>query len=523
MVFTATVSGPGGTPAGSVAWSGSDCSSTSDLTAGVATCSITGALASSTYTETASFTDTDDNYSDSSGSDGPVISGPGQPGDTDLDLDLGHLRHRSHAHHERGIGHRCAQLRRGQWHRLGLCDHAGQLSSSSAGTCLVTATKAADANYNVTSSAQTTVTLAKANQATLTLTSTSGIFGTALTLTTSGGSGTGALSYAVVNGTALGCAITSGQLSSSSAGTCLVTATKAADANYNVTSSTQTTVTLAKANQATLTLTSTSGIFGTALTLTTSGGRAPVRSATPWSMAPPWVVRSARVSSPRARRARCLVTATKAADANYNVTSFGPDDGHLGQGQPGHTDLDLDLGHLRHRSHAHHERGIGHRCAQLRRGQWHRLGLCGQRGSALFELGGHLPGHRHQGRRRQLQRHLVGPDDGHLGQGQPGDTDLDLDRRASSAPLSRSPRAEGSGTGALSYAVVNGTASGCAVSAGQLSSSSAGTCLVTATKAADANYNVTSSAQTTVTLVVAPTTAVTVPSTGTGAASKAPP
>ena len=71
LVFTATVSGPGGTPAGSVAWSGS-CSSTTDLTAGVATCSITGALASSSYSETASFTDTDGNYSDSSGSDGPV-------------------------------------------------------------------------------------------------------------------------------------------------------------------------------------------------------------------------------------------------------------------------------------------------------------------------------------------------------------------------------------------------------------------------------------------------------------------
>src|SRR6202042_1106516 len=72
LVFTATVSGPGGTPAGSVAWSGSACSSTTDLTAGVATCSITGALASSSYNETASFTDADGNYSDSSGSDGPV-------------------------------------------------------------------------------------------------------------------------------------------------------------------------------------------------------------------------------------------------------------------------------------------------------------------------------------------------------------------------------------------------------------------------------------------------------------------
>ena len=72
LVFTATVSGPGGTPAGTVAWTGSACSSTTDLTAGVATCSITDAQASSSYSVTASFSDTDGNYSDSSGSDGPV-------------------------------------------------------------------------------------------------------------------------------------------------------------------------------------------------------------------------------------------------------------------------------------------------------------------------------------------------------------------------------------------------------------------------------------------------------------------
>ena len=90
LVFTATVSGPGGTPAGSVAWSGSDCSSTSDLTAGVATCSITGAVASSSYNETASFTDSDGNYSDSSGSDGPVSPARGH---------LGHRRERQRGQH----------------------------------------------------------------------------------------------------------------------------------------------------------------------------------------------------------------------------------------------------------------------------------------------------------------------------------------------------------------------------------------------------------------------------------------
>ena len=76
LVFTATVAGTGGPPAGSVAWTGSTCSSTTDLSAGAATCSINNALAGTSYSETASFTDSDGNYTDSGGSDGPVSPAP---------------------------------------------------------------------------------------------------------------------------------------------------------------------------------------------------------------------------------------------------------------------------------------------------------------------------------------------------------------------------------------------------------------------------------------------------------------
>ena len=85
-----------------------------------------------------------------------------------------------------------------------------------------------------------------ANQAPLTLTSTNGVSGTPLPLTFSGGSGTGAVSYAVTDGTAAGCLIAlDGTLNATSAGTCIVTATKAGDANYNAVSSAPTTVTFA--------------------------------------------------------------------------------------------------------------------------------------------------------------------------------------------------------------------------------------------------------------------------------------
>jgi hypothetical protein len=82
------------------------------------------------------------------------------------------------------------------------------------------------------------------NQTQLSVTSMSGTYGTPLTLTTSGGSGTGAVSYVAVNGTATGCNVSGATLTATSAGTCIVVATKAADATYNAASSPPTTVTL---------------------------------------------------------------------------------------------------------------------------------------------------------------------------------------------------------------------------------------------------------------------------------------
>ena len=98
-----------------------------------------------------------------------------------------------------------------------------------------------------------TLTIAKADQAALTLTSTSATYGTALSLTSSGGSGSGALSYTATNGTATGCATAGNSLTSTSVGTCSVTATKAADANYNAVSSVATTVNILPATALTVT------------------------------------------------------------------------------------------------------------------------------------------------------------------------------------------------------------------------------------------------------------------------------
>jgi hypothetical protein len=80
-------------------------------------------------------------------------------------------------------------------------------------------------------------------QAPLVLSSTQGTQGTPLALSVTGGSGTGNVTYTVANGTASGCTISGGNLSASTPGTCLVTATKAADSSFTAIASSQTAVT----------------------------------------------------------------------------------------------------------------------------------------------------------------------------------------------------------------------------------------------------------------------------------------
>ena len=92
-------------------------------------------------------------------------------------------------------------------------------------------------------------TITGAAQVAVTVTSTTGTFGSTVALASSGGSGGGAVSFAVTTAGTAGCSVSGTTLSASAAGTCTVTATKAADTNYNASSSSATTVTFNKANQ----------------------------------------------------------------------------------------------------------------------------------------------------------------------------------------------------------------------------------------------------------------------------------
>jgi hypothetical protein len=100
-----------------------------------------------------------------------------------------------------------------------------------------------------TTSSTATLSVNKASQSALSIASRDGVLGTPLTLVTSGGSSGGALSYAVSNGTATGCTVTSGNLTVSTSGTCSVTATMAGDATYNNVSSSATAITFTTSAQ----------------------------------------------------------------------------------------------------------------------------------------------------------------------------------------------------------------------------------------------------------------------------------
>jgi hypothetical protein len=116
------------------------------------------------------------------------------------------------------------------------------ITAASNGTCFVKATIAAGGGYESGTSQNATFTFNKAAQSALSLSSLSGSFGTPLTLTTSGGSGGGSVSYVYAAGTTT-CSLSGSTLTANDAGTCLITATKAADANYSLVTASQATVT----------------------------------------------------------------------------------------------------------------------------------------------------------------------------------------------------------------------------------------------------------------------------------------
>jgi len=138
----------------------------------------------------------------------------------------------------------------------------------------------------------------------------------ALTLTPSGGSGTGATTYAITSGgTATSCALSSSgatpTITATTSGTCKITATKAADVNYSSTSSSAMTFTFNKA------AISVAGVAGVT---------APVRGATPVTTTTAGTGYTGTVTwsgSPSVFAASTAYTATITLTATSNYTLTG--------------------------------------------------------------------------------------------------------------------------------------------------------------------------------------------------------
>ena len=200
------------------------------------------------------------------------------------------------------------------------------LTASGATTCSVVATKAASGSYAAISSPALrfwfiTASAALLPQTPLRISNTTRSVATtsSITLTTTGGSGTGAVTYDV-SGT--GCTVTSAVLTVSQAALCSVIATKAADVTYASASSTalnfRFTVVSGLLAQGPLIITSTtrSALTNASIALSTSGGSG--TGTVSYSVSGTGCTLPTTTTVTASQASTCSVIATKAADSTYD-------------------------------------------------------------------------------------------------------------------------------------------------------------------------------------------------------------
>ena len=188
-----------------------------------------------------------------------------------------------------------------------------------AGTCTLTASQAGNTVYSAATTETQSFVIELATQSTFSLTSTTATFGANLTLATSGGSGSGSVTFTKVSGD---CSITNTTLTPTSAGSCVVTATKAADSQYDSTSDTQT-ITINRAAQSTpLTLATTTVVYGQTLTLSGSGGEG--TGTISYALSSGTCTLNGAVLTPGNAGSLCEIEVTRALSTNYNSFTSAP-------------------------------------------------------------------------------------------------------------------------------------------------------------------------------------------------------
>ena len=196
----------------------------------------------------------------------------------------------------------------------------GTVTIMDVGTCEVTADQIGDSTYAAAARATQSITIAKGTQQALSISSANYVtYGQTQTLTTSGGSGQGSVSYDASGD----CTESSGVLTVGAVGSnCQVRATKAADSQYQAITSPWLTVSVIKAHQATLTISSANSVvYGSTLALAVSGGSGP--SSVTYTTTGTCSVTNG-ILSVGVVGSSCSVIATNAESANYLVASSQP-------------------------------------------------------------------------------------------------------------------------------------------------------------------------------------------------------
>ena len=200
------------------------------------------------------------------------------------------------------------------------------LSPTSSGTCTVSATKAGDGTYGSATTGSVTITVSKLTQSALTFTATATMFGTNLTLGTSGGSGTGTVTYSLTSAGSAGCSLSGAVLSTSSVGSCTVSATKASDSTYNsaTTGTVSITVTAVPTTTTTTTTTVAPALEIVVNAPVANAGQAAQPTIAPTKSTTTTVVRTQTTVAPVATTTTVPVSTTTVAPAARSIASVAP-------------------------------------------------------------------------------------------------------------------------------------------------------------------------------------------------------
>jgi hypothetical protein len=124
----------------------------------------------------------------------------------------------------------------------------GKVTFNDNGVCVIDFNDPGNGAFAAASEVKQSITIGTGNpktQGSVVITTTSTGYGRPLVLSSTGGSGSGAVSYAVTSAGTANCSISGVTLTSTRAGTCVVVATKAADGTYAAATSLATTITIA--------------------------------------------------------------------------------------------------------------------------------------------------------------------------------------------------------------------------------------------------------------------------------------